>query len=116
MQDFLNLIFQNVTRVTGKTATAIDHILENSFIDRTKQVSLSLMFLISLQFAFLYPHICRNEIVNIHKRIINKETVKVFSQHLYKNNLNDIECIRNPNDTYSIFLEHFVSCMTNIFL
>ena len=59
MQDFLNLIFQNVTRVTGKTATAIDHILENSFIDRTKQVSLSLMFLISLQFAFLYPNICR---------------------------------------------------------
>ena len=43
MQDFLNLIYQNgmiltlnkPTRVTRKTAAAINHILTNSFIDTT---------------------------------------------------------------------------------
>ena len=38
-------------------------------------------------------------------RIINNETIKPFTQNLYENNLNDTESIRNPNDTYSIFLE-----------
>ena len=100
------------SRVTRKTATAIDHnILTNSFIDTTIKTGV-----IKSDVSDHFP-IClfipsekvsaENEIVYIYKRIINDETVEAFTQNLYENNLNDVESIRNPNDAYRIFLENF---------
>ena len=97
------------TRVTRKTATAIDHILTNSFIDTTIKTGIIKSDVLD------HFHIClfipsekvsvENEIVYIYKRIITNETIKAFTQNLYENNLNDIESICNPNVAYSIFLE-----------
>ena len=99
------------TRVTRKTATAIDHILTNSFIDTTIKTGI-----IKSDVSDHFP-IClfipsekvsvENEIVYIYKIIINDETIEAFTQNLYENSLNDAENIRNPNDASSIFLEKF---------
>ena len=108
------------TRVKRKTATAIDHILTNSFVDTTIKTGI-----IKSDVSDHFP-IClfipsekisaESEIVYIYKRIINDETIAAFAQNLYESNLNEIESIPNPNDAYSIFLEKFRPCMTNIFL
>ena len=99
------------TRVKRKTATAIDHILTNSFIDTTIKTGI-----IKSDVSDHFP-IClfipsekisaESEIVYIYKRIINDETIAAFAQNLYESNLNEIESIPNPNDAYSIFLEKF---------
>ena len=98
-------------RVTRKTATAIDHVLTNTFIDTTIKTGI-----IKSDISDHFP-IClfipsekvstESEIVYIYKRIINDETIESFTQNLYENNLNEIESIPNPNDAYSIFLEKF---------
>ena len=99
------------TRVTRKTATAIDHILTNSFVDTTIKTGViksdvSDHFPICL-FILSEKVSVENEIVYLYKRIINFETIEAFTQNLYEYNLNDIESIRNPNDAYSILLEKF---------
>ena len=98
-------------RVTRKTETAIDHILTNSFIDKTIktgiiQFDISDYFPICLFIASEKVSV-GNEIVYIYIRIVNDETIEAFTQNLYENNLNDIQSIRNSNDAYSIFLEKF---------
>ena len=99
------------TRVTRKTATAIDHILTNSFIDTTIKTGIiksdvSDHFLICL-FIPSEKVFVENEIVHIYKRIINDEIIEPSTQNLFENNLNNIESSRNPNDAYSIFPEKF---------
>ena len=99
------------TRVTGKTATAINHILTNGFIDTIIKTGI-----IKSDVSDHFP-IClfipsekvsvENEIVYIYKIIINDETIEAFTQNLYEKNLNDIESICNSNDACSIFLEKF---------
>ena len=99
------------TRVIRKTATAINHILTNSFVDTTIKVGI-IKSDVSDHFP-IYLFIpsekvsVENEIVYIYKKIINDETIEAFTQNLYENNLNDVESIRNPNDAYRIFLEQF---------
>ena len=77
--------------VTRKRATAINHILTNSFIDTTIKTGI-----IKADVSDHFP-ICpfipsekvsvENGIVYIYKRIINDETIEVFTQNLYENNL-----------------------------
>ena len=79
------------TRVSRKTATAIDHILTNSFIDTTIKTGI-----IKSDVSDHFP-IClfipsekvsvENEIVYIYKRIINDERIEVSTQNLYENSL-----------------------------
>ena len=119
VQDFLNLIYQNSmipttnkpTQITRKAATAIDHILTNSFIDTTFKTGIIKSDVLDHLPIFLFIHSekvsVENEIVYIYKRIINDETIEAFTQNLYENSLNDIEGIRNANNAYSIFLEKF---------
>ena len=97
--------------VTRKRATAINHILTNSFIDTTIKTGIiksdvSDHFPISL-FIPSEKESVENEIVYIYKRVINNETIKLLTRHLYENNLNDIESILDANDAYSIFQEKF---------
>ena len=75
-------------RVTGKTATAINHILTNSFIDTIIKTGV-----IKSDVSDHFP-IClfipsekvsvENEIVYIYKTIINDETIEAFTQNLYE--------------------------------
>ena len=77
--------------VTRKRATAINHILTNSFIDTTIKTGI-----IKSDVSDHFP-IClfipsekvsaENEIVYIYKRIINDERIEVSPQNLYENNL-----------------------------
>ena len=107
------------TRVTRKTATAIDHILTNSFIDTTYETGIiksdvldhfPIFFFISSEKVSV-----QNGIVYLHKRIINDKKIKAFTQILYESDLNVIESIRNPND--AVFSKKkFAPCMANIFL
>ena len=119
VKDFLNLKYQSSiipainkpTQVTRKTATAIDHILTNSFIDTTIKTDIiksdaSDHFSICL-FIPSEKVSVENESVYKYKRIINDKTIESFTQNLYENNLNDIESIPNANDAYSIFIEKF---------
>ena len=95
------------TQVTRKTATAIDHIVTNSFIDTTIIKSdVSDQFPICL-FIPSENVSAENEIVYIYKRVTNNETIEAFTQNLYENSLNDIESICNANDAYGIFLGKF---------
>ena len=76
------------TRVTRKTATAIDHILTNSFIDTTIKTGIIKSDVLD------HFHIClfipsekvsvENEIVYTFKRIIKDETIETFTQNLYE--------------------------------
>ena len=105
-------IINKPTRVTRKTATAIDHILTNSFIDTTiKSGIIKSDVLDHLPISLSIPSekvSVENEIVYIYKRIINDETIEAFIQNLYESSINDIErSIHNANGTYSIVLEKF---------
>ena len=119
VKDFLNLKYQSSiipsinkpTQVTRKTATAIDHILTNSFIDTTIKTDIiksdaSDHFSICL-FIPSEKVSVENESVYKYKRIINDKRIESFTQNLYESNLNDIESIPNANDAYSIFIEKF---------
>ena len=74
--------------VTRKRATAINHILTNSFIDTTIKTGV-----IKPDVSDHFP-IClfipsekvsvENEIVYIYKTIINDETIEAFTQNLYE--------------------------------
>ena len=92
VQDFLNLIHQNSiitttnkpTRVTKKTATAVDHIITNSFIENTFEtaiiksgVSDHFPICIFIPSTNLYTKI---DVIYHYKRIINDEKVEVFLQ------------------------------------
>ena len=103
VQNFLNLIYQNClirtinkpTRVTMKTATAIDHILTNSFLILTlNQLFLKLIFLTISLFAFRYhyrhllsqkmkPPFSKKELLAlIQLKCLNKNYIKLIGKKL----------------------------------
>ena len=76
------------TRVTRKTARAIDYILTNSFTDTTVKTS-SIKSDVSDHFPvclFIPPKevSVENEIVHKCKRIINKESIEALNQSIMK--------------------------------
>ena len=117
---FLNIIYRNgmtptinkPTRVTRTTATAIDHILTNSFNDRNFKTAIfksdvSDNFPICFIIRSTKPKI-ENKISFIFKRIFNFETINSFKQNLYKTNWKDIEASTDSNEAYKAFLERFL--------
>ena len=120
VHDFLNIIYRNgmiptinkPTRVTRTTATAIDHILTNSFADRNFKTAIfksdvSDHFPICFIIRSTKPKI-ENKTSFIFKRIFNFETINSFKQDLYKTNWKDIEAFTDPNEAYKAFLERFL--------
>ena len=96
VQDFLNLIYQNnliptinkPTRVTMKTATAIDHILTNSFVDTDFKSAIFKTdiydhFPVSLLLPL--PSIAKSEngTTFIYKRTFRSDSIEMFKQKLY---------------------------------
>ena len=128
MQDFLNLIYQNnlipttnkPTRVTMKTATAIDHILTISFVDTDfksaiLKTDISDHFHVCLLLSL--PSIAKseNETTFIYKRTFSSDSVEMFKQKLNEINWEEVETNQNPNEVYKIFLEKIRSLYNHFF-
>ena len=121
VQNFLDLLFQNniipiinkPTRVTKKTATAIDHIITTCFADTNFKTAIYKSD-ISNHFpicVFLSPMIYenKNEVAYLYKRNINSETIEKFNQQLYESDWNEVKSCKNPSESYEIFLTKFLS-------
>ena len=119
---FPNLIYQNgmiptinkPTRVTTKTATAIDHILTNFFIDTVFKTAI-LKTDISDHFPICnlsqdsLPQTNKGKNAFIYKVTYNPECIE-SKQKLYEIKWNEIE-IQNPNEAYKTFFRkicHFI--------
>ena len=100
------------TRVTQKTATAIDHILTNSFCDTVFKTAIY-KFDVSDHFPIYFivpsPSKQRNvtETTFITKRIFNTESIKLFKQKLYETSWDEMEMSQNPDEAYKTFLTKF---------
>ena len=89
-----------------KTATAIDNILTNSFVDTNFK---SAIFKTDISDHFL---IClflpstkvksESETTFIYKRIVNTFAIEMLKQQLYETNWEEIETNRDPNEAYNI--------------
>ena len=114
VHDFLNIIYRNgmiatinkPTRVTRTTATAIDHVLTNSFIDRNFKTAISKSDISDhFPICFIIPSTkpkIENKTSFIFKRIFNFEGINTFKQDLHKTNWKD------QNETYKACLERFL--------
>ena len=115
VHDFLNIIYRNSmiltinkpTRVTRKTATAIDHILKNCFIDRTFKTAIFRSDISDhFPICFIIPSMktkIKNETSFLYKRNFSTEAKHAFQNELYETNWKDIETFTDPNEAYKAF-------------
>ena len=100
------------TRVTRKTATAIDHILTNCFIDRTFKTAIFKSDISDhFPICFIIPSMktkIKNETSFLYKRNFNTDAKHAFQNELYGTNWKDIETFTDPNEAYKAFLETFL--------
>ena len=107
------------TRVTRKTATAIDHILTNSFCNTVFKIAIYKCD-VSAHFpiCFIIPSPSKQENVTettfITKRIFNTELIELFKQKLYKTSWDEMKMSQNPDQANKTFLTKF-SDLRNIF-
>ena len=107
------------TRITRQSATAIDHILTNCFVnfDFKKAIFKSDIF-DHFPISFFLPmtkEFSKTEPIYIHKRIINNNAIEMFRQKLHGTDWAEIETSRNPNVCYKIFLKKFTSLYDEYF-
>ena len=132
VQNFVNLLYQNnmipiinkPTRVTKKTATAIDHIITNCFVDTNFKTAIFKSDICD-HFpicVFLSPMIDENKnevtyiyIVGIYVRNINSGTVEKFNQKLYEIDWNEVKSCEHPSESCEIFLTKFLSIYDDFF-
>ena len=100
------------TRVTRKTATAIDHILTNSFVHT---VFKTVIFKSDISNHFPICFLSRNSLakqnnkenVFIYKRTYNTKSIELFKQKLHETKWDEIMSFQNPDDAYKTFLKQF---------
>ena len=127
VQRFLNLIYRNgmmptinkPTRVTRKTATAIDHILTKSFCDTVFKTAIYKCDVSDhFPICFLIPSPSKQENVTettfITKRILNTKSIELFKHKLYETSWDEMEMSENPDQAYKTFLTKF-SDLCNIY-
>ena len=127
VQEFLNLVYENSmipkinkpTRVTRQSATAMNHILTNCFINFDFKTAIfksdiSDHFLISF-FLSMTNEFSKTEPIYIHKRMINNSAIEMFRQKLHETDRAEIETSRNPNVCYKTFLKRFISLYDEYF-
>ena len=119
VQNFLNIIHQNdmlptinkPTRVTRKSATAIDHIITNNYIESSfKTAIIKSDILDNFPICILFPSdtsSAENEILYQYKRIIDNERITVFSRKLFEYDWKDMIAQNKPNEAYELFLKDF---------
>ena len=128
LQDFLNLVYQNdliptnkPTRVTMKTATAVDHILTNYYVDNDFKSGIFKTdiyenFPVCLLLPLLPLANSENETTFIYKRTFSSDSVEMFKQKLYEINWEEVETNQSPNEAYKFFLEKTQSLYNHSFL
>ena len=127
VQSFLNLLYQNSmipiinkpTRVTRKSATAIDHIITNCFAESNFKTAIfksdiSDHFPIGAFFSTTAEQTI-NGVTYIYKRIINNEAIQRFNQKLYELNWNELKNCGDPSESYKIFLTKFIPIYETFF-
>ena len=107
------------TRVTRKTATAIDHILKNSFCDTVFKTAIYKSDVSDhFPICFIIPSPSKQENVAettfITKRILNTKSIELFKQKLYETSWDEMEMPQNPDQAYKTFLTKF-SDLHNIY-
>ena len=107
------------TRVTRKTAAAIDYILTNSFCDavfKTAIYKCDVSDHFPIFFIISSPSKQENvtETTFITKRILNTKSIELFKQKLYETSWDKMEMSQNPDQAYKTFLTKF-SDLYNIY-
>ena len=106
-------------RVTRKTATAIDHILTNQFINvdfKTAifKTDISDHFPVCIIISST-EKLVENKHTYVYKRVITDETTERFNQTLYETDWVEIETCDNPSECYKLFLQKFLTIYENFF-
>ena len=106
------LIINKPTRVTNKTATAIDHILTNSYTETIFKTAIPkcdvsghspiCLIIPSLKFS------SKNKDIYIYKRSFNEQSIINLKKKHFQIDWREIETLQNPRDAYTYFLEQFL--------
>ena len=112
-------IINKPTRVTKNSATAIDHIITNSYLNSIIETGL-----IKTDISDHFPiYIISNspdidvssKTTEIYKRKINEKTIMHFKSLLKNTNWNSIYQFNCPNQAYNCFLKHFAEIYDTAF-
>ena len=106
-------IINKPIRVTNKTATAIDHILTNSYTETIFKTAIPkcdvsdhfpvCLIIPSLKFS------SKNKDIYIYKRSFNEQSIINLKKKLFQIDWREIETLQNPRDAYTYFLEQFLT-------
>ena len=114
-------IINKPTRVsaTRKSASAIDHIVTNSFAESNFKTAIfksniSDHFPIGAFFSTTVEQ-SNNGDTYIYKRIINNEAIQRVNQKLYELNWNELKNCEDPYESYKIFLTKFIPIYETFF-
>ena len=127
VQNFLNLLYENgmiptinkPTRITKKTATAIDHILTNQFINvnfKTDIFKTDISDHIPVCIIISSTEkLVENKQKYVYKRVIMDESTERFNQVLYETDWLEIGTCDNPSQCYKLFFKKFHTIYENFF-
>ena len=101
------------TKVTRKTATAINHILTNHFIDVNFKTAIFKTdipdhFPVSIIIS-LKEILVENKYFYVCKRLITDDAVERFNQALYESDWVEIETCDNPSECYKLFFKKLLT-------
>ena len=118
-QDGLIPIINKPTRVTKKHATAVDHIITNSFLNSSISTGIIKTDVTDHFPTFVTSKVLISKSTNdestIHKRIINDKTVQHFKYRLSYINWCFLENISCTNKAYEQFLRIFSEIWDEVF-
>ena len=106
-------IINKPTRITKRNATAIDHVITNSYLSSNIETGIIKtdvshhfpIFLISNEpDVSLYPTTTK-----IQKRYISDQSIREFNNELIKTNWDHVVQTKCPNEAYESFLETFLT-------
>ena len=105
-------VINKPTRITRKSATAIDHIITNSFLNNNIETGIIKsdvsdhfpIFLISKKTDID----SYSENTTIFKRYINESSIKHFQDLLSNMNWENLNNITSPNVAYNSFIQRFI--------
>ena len=109
-------VINKITRVTKKSATAIDHIITNSYLNANIQTGIiktnisdhfPIFLLTNTPNINAYP-----KTTTIYKRYINTESIKYFRSLLNYVTWEELQC---PDEAYNSFLNKFQSIYEQAF-
>ena len=102
---------KKLTRVTKKTATAIDHIITNSFVENTSKTAIIKSDVSDhLPICIVFPYV-----IYQYKRTLNDKKTEVFLQNLYQYDWDTIKTHQDANEAYKNFISTFCTISDTFF-